>query len=71
MPFTSFCELSGDDHLTFVPALVLIYYPSLEVLEDVPLHVRRNMWFQHDGAPPHFTRAVRGHILIDDLGKHG
>ena len=28
-------------------------------LEDMPLHVRQNMWFQHDDAPPHFTRAVR------------
>ena len=32
------------------------------LLEDVPLNVRQNMWFQHDGAPPHFTRAVRGHL---------
>ena len=31
-------------------------------LEYVPLHVRQNIWFQHDGAPPHFTRAVRGHL---------
>ena len=32
------------------------------LLEDVPLPVRQNMWFQHDGAPPHFMRAVRGHL---------
>ena len=31
MPFTSFCDQSGDDHLMFVPAAVLIYHPSLEV----------------------------------------
>ena len=24
-------------------------------MEDVPLHVRMNMWMQHDGAPPHYT----------------
>ena len=28
---TSFCELPGDDHLTFVPSIVLVYHPSLEV----------------------------------------
>ena len=28
----------------------------------MPLHVRQNMWFQHDGAPPHFTCAVRCHL---------
>ena len=33
-----------------------------ELLEDVPQHVRQRMWFQHDGAPPHLTRAVRGHL---------
>ena len=27
MPFTSFCELPGDDHLTFVPAVVFVYRP--------------------------------------------
>jgi hypothetical protein len=29
------------------------------LLEDVPLLTRRRMWFQHDGAPAHFTLAVR------------
>ena len=29
------------------------------LLEDVPLHVRQITWFQHHGAPPHFTRAVQ------------
>ena len=31
MPFTSFCELPGYDHFTFVPAVVLVYHLSLEV----------------------------------------
>ena len=31
MPFTSFYDLPRDDHLTFVPAVVLVYRPSLEV----------------------------------------
>ena len=30
-----------------------------ELLEDVPLNFRQNMWFQHDAAPPHFTLGAR------------
>lgn len=29
------------------------------LLEDVPLHVRAEIIFQHDGAPAHFSRQVR------------
>jgi len=29
------------------------------LLENVPLHLRRNMIFQHDGAPTHTSRNVR------------
>lgn len=32
------------------------------LLEDIPLDVRRRMIYQHDGAPPHFSRAVRQHL---------
>ena len=32
------------------------------VLHGVLKYVRQNMWFQHDGAPPHFILAVRGHL---------
>jgi hypothetical protein len=31
-------------------------------LEEVPLEVRREMWFQHDGAPVHFTNVVREYL---------
>jgi hypothetical protein len=27
------------------------------LLEDIPLMVRSQMYFQHDGAPPHFFRV--------------
>lgn len=27
-------------------------------MEDIPLEARRGMWFQQDGAPPHFGRQV-------------
>lgn len=33
-----------------------------QLLEDIPLHLRRNLFFQHDGAPPHFSRAVITHL---------
>ena len=32
------------------------------LLEDVPLDIRRDMWFQHDGAPAHFHRNVRAFL---------
>nr|CAH7764637.1 unnamed protein product [Callosobruchus chinensis] len=28
-------------------------------LEDVPLNIRANIWFQHDGASVHFSRSAR------------
>jgi hypothetical protein len=30
-----------------------------KLLEDVPLAVTARMWYIHDGAPAHFSRAVR------------
>lgn len=33
-----------------------------DLLEDVPLDIRRGLWFQHDGAPPHFALDVRNHL---------
>ena len=32
------------------------------LLEDVPLSERISMWYQHDGAPPHVSAAVRNHL---------
>lgn len=32
----------------------------IELLEDIPLNQRNTMWFQLDGCPSHFSRAVRG-----------
>lgn len=31
-------------------------------LEDVSLTERRNMWFMHDGAPPHTARITRNYL---------
>ena len=35
------------------------------VFEDIPLMIRRQMYFQHDGAPPHYTNRVRE--LLNEL----
>jgi len=31
-------------------------------LEDIPLKIRGQMYFQHDEAPPHYTRHVREYL---------
>lgn len=49
-------QLNGNDYLNFLQQTL----PDL--LEDLPLIARQNMWFMHDGAPPHFTLAVRQHL---------
>ncbi|KAJ8873865.1 hypothetical protein PR048_024701 [Dryococelus australis] len=36
------------------------------LLEDIPLTVRNGMIFEHDDAPSHLHRAVRGSPLVDD-----
>jgi hypothetical protein len=35
-----------------------------KLLEDVPLAVRARMWYMHDGAPAHFSRAMRDVLNI-------
>lgn len=49
-------RLNGQAYLEFLRERL----PPL--LEVVPLAVRQRMMFQQDGAPPHFTRAVRQHL---------
>lgn len=45
------------------------------LLEDVPLVVRQNMWFQHDGCPAHYStiaREVLNHYFNDRwIGRGG
>jgi len=33
-----------------------------DLLEDIPLMIRRQMYFQHDGAPPYYTRHVTEYL---------
>lgn len=49
-------NLNGNNYLFFLQETL----PNL--LEDLPLFLRLNMWFMHDGAPPHFSLAVRQYL---------
>jgi hypothetical protein len=49
-------NLTGDKYLNLLTNVL----PAL--LEDLPLQLRRCMWVQQDGAPPHFARNVRAYL---------
>jgi len=49
-------RLTGPTYLIFLEHVLDPF------LEGVPLNVRQEMWFQHDGAPPHFSLDVRRHL---------
>lgn len=46
-------KLTGNFYLNFLRETLN------EILEDVRLNIRQNMWYQHDGAPAHFDTNVR------------
>lgn len=55
-PFELPENLNGDNYLHFLQNDL----PSL--LEDVPLNIYRDMWFQQDGCPAHYARRVRDYL---------
>jgi len=55
-PFVFHNSLTGNTYEAFLRNEL----PGL--LEDIPLMVRNQMYFQHDGAPPHYTRHVREYL---------
>ena len=55
-PFIFPQNLNGDTYLDFLQN----HLP--ELLEDVPLNIRQNLYFMHDGAPPHFRKTVREYL---------
>jgi hypothetical protein len=61
-PYLLPLQLTGDIYLTFIQDILS------ELLEVVPLKVHREMWFQHSGAPTHFTNVVREY-LDETLGN--
>jgi Transposase. len=48
-------NLNGENYLQHLREL-----PDL--LDDVPILLRRDMWFMHDGAPAHFSVPVRNFL---------
>ena len=55
-------QLNGANYLVFLQQVLS------ELLEELPLEIRRAMWFQHDGAPAHFDNEVCAH-LNDTFGS--
>ena len=55
-PFVFDNNLTGNTYEVFLRNEL----PGL--LEDIPLMIRSQMYFQHDGAPPHYTRDVREYL---------
>ena len=55
-PYVLPSHLTGADYGEFLVNTL----PDL--MDDVPLAVRWQMWFMHDGAPAHFSHVVREHL---------
>lgn len=55
-PFILENRLTGDNYLNF------LQNELHGLLEDVPLNIRMQMHYQHDGAPAHFARQVKEHL---------
>jgi len=55
-PFVFDNKLTGNIYEVFLRNEL----PGL--LEDIPLMIRSEMYFQHDGAPPHYTRHMREYL---------
>ncbi|EZA46558.1 hypothetical protein X777_00036, partial [Ooceraea biroi] len=49
-------RLNGGSYCQFLEEKLPI------LLEDVPLHIRHQMWFMHDKAPAQFSLNVRQHL---------
>ena len=56
-------RLTGETYLRFLQEELS------RLLEDVPLNKRGHIYFQHDGAPPHFSREVRNFLNYRFPGK--
>lgn len=49
-------RLNGSTYLTFLQEVLP------DMLNNVPMPIRRRIQFQHDGAPAHFSTHVRAHL---------
>lgn len=55
-PFLLENRLTGDHYLRF------LQNELQGLLEEIPLNIRIQMYFQHDGAPAHFDRRVKQYL---------
>lgn len=55
-PFFLPGRLNGQSYLHFLQEELPV------LLEDVPIALRNEMWYMHDGAPAHFSVIVREHL---------
>ena len=55
-PYVFDNNLTGNAYEVFLRNVL----PGL--LEDIPLKLRSQMYFQHDGAPPHYNLHVRDYL---------
>jgi hypothetical protein len=56
------CPVILEDRMTGQHYLEFLQNELSEQLEDIPLATRIAMYFQHDGAPPHYNRLVMKHV---------
>lgn len=56
-------NLNQDRYLNFLQNELQDY------LDDLPLNLRRQIWFQHDGAPPHNARQVTNFLNQEFLNN--
>jgi len=55
-PFVFDNNLTGNTYEVFLRNELPV------LLEDIPLMIRSQMYFQHEGAPPHYIRQVRDYL---------
>jgi len=58
-----------DNNLTRNTYEVFLRNELPGLLEDILLIIRSQMYFQHDGAPPHYTWHVREHLNESFLNR--
>ncbi|GBL86201.1 hypothetical protein AVEN_131944-1 [Araneus ventricosus] len=49
--------LTGQRYLELLQDIITVF------VENLPLHQLRNVWFQHDGAPPHKISNVKQYLM--------
>lgn len=53
-----------DGHLDGARYLQFLTDELPILLEEVPLNVRMDMWYQHDGCPAHYCQDVRTYLNV-------